>query len=112
MEEIKFSDWQKIELRAGKILEVEDIEGADKLYKLKINLGKEFGERTLVAGIKQHYKKGELTGKKCIVFANLEPRKIRGIESKGMLLAAVSEDEKKVFLLKPDKEIEEGSRVR
>jgi methionyl-tRNA synthetase len=109
METIKFSEWQKLDLRVGKILKAEDIEGADKLYKLEIDLGNE--KRTLVAGLKPYYKKEELREKPCIVFTNLEPRTIRGIESKGMILAAVSEDMKKVHILQPDAEIEEGSRI-
>ena len=109
---IPFSEWQKIDLRTAKILDVEEIDKADKLYKLSIDLGKELGKRTLVAGIKKHYKKEELKGKTIIVFTNLEPRKLKGIESQGMLLAAVSSDERDVFLLQPEKEIELGSRVR
>ena len=112
MENISFSDWQKLDLRVAKILKVEDIEEADKLYKLSIDLGKEIGKRVLVAGIKQHYTKEELKGKKIIVFTNLEPRKLKGIESQGMLLAAVSSDEKNVFLLQPDRDIELGSKIR
>jgi len=110
MENVKFDDWQNLDLRTGKILEAEDIEGADKLYKLEIDLGNE--KRTLVAGLKPYYKKEELKEKSCIVFTNLEPRKIRGIESKGMILAAVSEDESKVNLLQPDKDIKLGSKIR
>ena len=94
---IKFSDWQKLDLRTAKILEVENVEGADRLYKLLIDTGKE--KRTLVAGLKPYYKPEELKNKTCIVFTNLEPRKIRGIESQGMILAAVNEDESKVKLL-------------
>lgn len=109
MENIKFDSWKNLDLRTGKILEAEDIEGADKLYKLEIDLGNE--KRTLVAGLKPYYKKEELREKPCIVFTNLESRKIRGIESKGMILAAVNEDESKVRLLQPDVEIEEGSKV-
>ena len=109
-ENIKFSDWQKLDLRTGKILKVEDVETTDKLYKLTIDLGKELGKRTLVAGIKQHYKPEQLKGKTCIVFTNLEPRKIRGIESQGMILAAVNEDESKVHLLRPEEDIEEGKQ--
>src|SRR3989344_4136192 len=90
-ETIKFSDWQKLDLRTGKILNIEDVEGADKLYKLSVDLGKELGKRTIVAGIKEHYKKEQLKNKTCIIFTNLEPRKIRGIESQGMLLAAINE---------------------
>ena len=111
-ETIKFSDWQKLDLRTGKILKVEEIPEADKLYKLTIELGKELGKRTLVAGIKQPYKPEQLKGKSVVVFTNLEPRKLKGIESQGMILAAVSQDESKVFLLQPNNEIEEGSRIR
>lgn len=111
-ETIKFSDWQKLDLRTGKILKVDSVEGADKLYKLQIDLGKELGKRTLVAGLKPYYKPEQLKNKSCIIFTNLEPRTIRGIESQGMILAAVSEDESKVFLLQPESKIEEGSRVR
>ncbi|MEK6840568.1 MAG: methionine--tRNA ligase subunit beta [Nanoarchaeota archaeon] len=112
IETIKFSDWQKLDLRVAKILRVEDIEGADKLYKLSVDLGKELGKRTLVAGIKPYYKKEQLKNRQCIIFTNLEPRKIKGIESQGMILASVNADERKVFLLQPDSKIEEGSRIR
>lgn len=112
---IKFPDWQKLELRTAKILKAEDIEGADKLYKLSIDLGKELGKRTLVAGIKPYYTKDELKGKLCIVFTNLEPRTLRGVESQGMILAAAHENKdgkETVRLLQPDKDIELGSKVR
>lgn len=109
MDSISFSDWEKLELRAGKIIEIDDIPGADKLYKLKVDLGKE--KRILVAGLKQYYKKEDLKNKKIIVFCSLEPRKLKGIESQGMILAAVNEDHSKVRLLQPDGEIELGSRV-
>ena len=109
MKTIKFSDWQKLDLRTGKILEVENIEGADKLYKILVDLGKE--KRTLAAGLKPYYKPEELIGKNCVVFTNLEPKTIRGIESQGMILAAVSEQENVVRLLQPDEDIETGSKV-
>jgi len=111
-EKISFQDWQKIDLRVGKILEVEDVEGADKLYKLTVDVGNEIGKRIICAGIKQHYSKKELKGKKIIFFVNLEPRKMRGIESQGMLLACVTDDESSVVLISPEKDIEIGSRVR
>ena len=111
-ETIKFPDWQKLDLRVGKILKAEEIEGADKLYKLTVDLGKQIGKRTLVAGIKPYYTKEQLKDKQCVIFTNLEPRKLKGIESQGMLLPAASEDESKVFLLQPDGKIEEGSKVR
>jgi len=109
---INFSDWQKLDLRVGKILKIEDIEEADKLYKLTIDVGSDIGKRILVAGLKPYYKKEELEGKKCIVFVNLEPKVLKGIESKGMILAAVSEDESKVILISPEKDIEIGSKIR
>lgn len=111
-ETIKFSDWQKLDLRTAKILKVESIEGADKLYRLEIDLGKMYGKRTLIAGLKQNYKPEQLKNKICIVFTNLESKKIRGVESQGMILAAVNKDESKVCLLQPDAEIELGSRIR
>ena len=106
---VTFNEWSKLDLRAGKIIEIEDILGADKLYKLKIDLGKE--KRILVAGLKQYYKKDELKNKKVIVFCNLKPKKLKGIESQGMILASVNENHSKVRLLQPDGEIELGSRV-
>lgn len=109
---INFSDWEKLDLRVGQIKKVEEIEGADKLYRLEVDLGKEIGKRTICAGIKKHYSKDELKGKKVIVFANLAPRKLKGIESQGMILAAVNKDESKVILLTPEKDIEVGSKVR
>ena len=109
MKEIDFEDWGKLDLRVGEILGAEEVKGADKLFKLKIDLGGE--SRELVAGLKKHYTKEELDGKKIIVLANLKPKNIKGIESRGMILAAVSDDNGEVKLLKPDGEIETGSRV-
>jgi len=109
--QVSFQEWSKLDLRVAKILNVEDIEGADKLYKLKIDLGKDLGKRTIVAGIKQYYKKEELKDKLIIVFVNLESRVMKGIKSEGMLLAAVSEDKSKITLIIPEKDIEVGSKV-
>lgn len=112
-ETIPFADWQKLDLRVGKILEAEDIPGADKLYKLTVDLGKVIGIRTLVAGIKPYYKKEKLKDKICTIFTNLEPRTIKGILSHGMLLAAVNADETEVKIMQPDsKDPELGSKVR
>jgi methionyl-tRNA synthetase len=109
---ISFSDWQRLDLRVGKITAVDSIEGADKLYKLSIDLGKEIGKRTLAAGLKPYYKPSELKNKLCVIFTNLQPRMLKGVESQGMLLAAVSPDEKEVHLLQPDSDIEVGSKIR
>jgi len=108
---IEFSEWSKIDLRVGKILSVEDIDGADKLYKLDVDIGDD-SPRTLVAGIKSYYEKTELQDKYCVIFTNLKPRTMKGIESHGMLLAAVNDDESKVVLIQPSKEMPLGSKVR
>src|SRR3989338_4257485 len=106
---ISFEDWQKLKLKTAEILQVEDIKDSDKLYKLTIDLGTE--TRTLVAGLKPYYSKEELEGKKCIVITNLEPRKIKGIESQGMLLAAFNDDLSEVKLLQADGVVDAGWRV-
>lgn len=108
---VEFKDWAKLDLRVAEIKKVEDMEGADKLYKITLYAGSEIGERIVCAGIKEYYKKKELLGKKIIYFANLKPRMMRGIESQGMLLAALTSDESKVILLSPEKDIENGSKV-
>lgn len=108
---IPFKDWKKLDIRAGRILNIEDIPNADKLYKLEVDVGEE-KPRTLVAGIKKHYTKEELKGKPCVVICNLEPRIMKGIKSEGMILAAVSEDESEIAMLMPDKEVESGRRIR
>lgn len=83
---IEFADFQKVELKTGKVLSVEVHPNADKLYVLKVDLGA--GEvRTLVAGVRAYYTPEALTGKTVIVAANLAPRPLRGVESQGMMLA-------------------------
>jgi len=91
---ITYDDFAKLDLRVAKILDAVPVEGSDKLLKLKIRVGTE--ERQLVAGIAQHYAPDKILGKKIIIIANLEPRKIRGVESNGMLLAAAKEDDGKL----------------
>lgn len=109
MENISFADFQKMDLRVGEIKSAEDIEGADKLYKIKIDIGGE--EREMVAGIKQHYSKEELPGRKVLVLTNLESKKIRGIESCGMILCAHPEDRSKIVCTTVEKDIEAGAKV-
>ena len=109
MDNIQFDEWNKLDLRIGEIAEVENIEGADKLYKLKVDLGIE--TRTLVAGIKPYYTKNELEGKRCIVFMNLEPKTIMGIESHGMILAASNGDKSEVKLLQAEGALDLGSKI-
>jgi len=109
MSPVSFDDWMKLDLRTAEILKAEDIPGANKLYKLKIDLGTE--TRTLVAGLKQYYTKEQLEGKKCIVFTNLEPRIIMGIESQGMILAAVNGDKSKIQILQADGVVDPGWKI-
>lgn len=108
MDNITFDDFMKMDLRVAEIKACEDVTGADKLYKLTIDMGE---ERTIVAGIKLYYAKEDLVGKKIAVVSNLEPRKLRGIESHGMLLAASSDDKSSVVLLTLDRDIANGSKI-
>ncbi len=105
---ISYNEFQKIELKTAKILEVEEIPGKDKLFKLKIDLGSE--QRQLVAGIKKYYSKEQLVGKTIIIVANLEPARIGGIESNGMLLA-VHTIEGNYSVLTVEGNVESGTKV-
>ena len=104
---VSYEDFKKLDIRIAVIDEVEKVPKADKLYKLSISLGDE--KRTLVAGLAEQYKIEELKGKSIAILANLEPRKLRGILSEGMLLAAV--DGKKVSILTPDRDIPAGAKI-
>lgn len=105
---ISFEEFKKLDLRVAKVIEAERIEGSKNLLKLKIDLDKE--KRQILAGILQFYQPEELIGREIIVVVNLEPRVLFGMESQGMLLAA--EDEGKPVLLKPDKEVPPGTKIR
>ena len=104
---VSYEDFKKLDIRIGLVENIEKVPKADKLYKISINLGSE--KRTLVAGLAEHYKADNLLGKKIVVLTNLEPRKLRGILSQGMLLAAVEGDN--VSILVPDKDISPGARI-
>jgi methionyl-tRNA synthetase len=107
---IAFDDFKKVELKVAEIKTVEDIPGADKIYKITVDLGNE--QRELVAGIKLHYPdKESLIGKKVAVVANLEPRALKGVTSHGMLLAASTPDKSSVVILTLDKDIPNGSTI-
>jgi methionine--tRNA ligase beta chain len=105
---INYEEFKKIELKAAKVLEAERIEGSEKLLKMKLSIGTE--ERQLVAGIAKAYAPEEMVGKTIIIVANLEPRKLMGFESQGMILAAHGEDGAPVILL-PEKEVSPGSDI-
>ncbi|MEA1992888.1 MAG: methionine--tRNA ligase [Euryarchaeota archaeon] len=103
---ISFDEFKKIEIKVGEIKEAERIEGSDKLLKLQVDIGE---KRQLVAGLAEQYDSEELVGKKILVVANLEPAKLFGVESQGMLLAAVKGDE--ISLATVDEEISNGATV-
>lgn len=110
MSKIPFGEWSKLDIRIGEIKEVNDHPNADKLLVLKVDIGNE--TRTVVAGIKKYYSKEELIGKKIVIFTNLEQKELRGIKSEGMILAAVTNNEDEVVLLTPEKDIENGAKIR
>jgi len=105
---ITYDDFKKLDIRIAKILNAIRIENSDKLIKLQISLGDT--ERQIVAGIGKYYQPEELIGKLIVVVSNLEPKKLLGEESNGMLLAASNEEG--LALLVPDKDITPGSIVK
>ncbi len=107
-EEISFDDFTKIDLRTATILEAEKVEKADKLLKFKVDTGVDV--RTVVSGIAQSYTPEECVGKQVMILLNLAPRKIRGIESHGMLLLTTKEDGKLSFVT-PDDKVENGIEI-
>ncbi len=106
---ITIDDFVKVELKVGKVTEAERVPKADKLLRLQVDLGAE--SRQILAGIAQHYAPDELIGQTVVVVANLAPRKLRGYESQGMLLAA-SDDEGKLALVTLASPLAPGSGVR
>ena len=108
MDKIMLDDFKKLDIRVGKILSVEEIVGADKLYKLQVDIGEKLPVQ-IVTGLVPYYNEGELQGKKIIVLVNLEPAKFKGEISQGMLLCAVSKDE--CVLLSIEKDIAQGSPI-
>ena len=107
--EIAYDDFAKLDLRIGTIISAEKVEKADKLLKLQVDLG--FETRIIVSGIAQHFAPESLVDKQVIVVANLAPRKMRGIESQGMILTAEQPDGK-LILVNPDAATHNGSTVR
>ena len=105
---ITFDDFKRLDIRIGRVISAERVEGTDKLLKLEIDLGTE--KRQLVAGMAEFFQSEQLIGKELPVLVNLEPRKIRGIESKGMILAV--DIEGRPILLGPEEEVPPGSIVR
>lgn len=106
--EISFEEFQKLDLRIGKILEANQILGSRNLIKMTVDFGTE--KRQAVAGLLQWYKPQDLVGKKCAFILNLQRRKLMGVESQCMVFAA-EDDKSNVVVLQPEKDIAEGSRI-
>ncbi len=106
---ITYDDFAKLDIRIGTIMSAEEVEGADKLLKLSINLGEE-NPRQIIAGIKEYVEPDSIIGKQVPVLANLELRTIRGLGSQGMILAA--SDDETLALLHPATPLTPGSRVK
>ncbi|MGC8880705.1 MAG: methionine--tRNA ligase subunit beta [Minisyncoccia bacterium] len=105
---ITFEDFSKIDLKIAKILKAERVENSEKLIKLKIKVGGK--EKQIVAGIGKFYNPEDLREKLIVIVDNLEPKKIMGLQSEGMLLAASNGEE--FSLIVPDKEIKDGSQIK
>jgi|SRR3989338_2421251 len=104
---ISFEDFQKLDLRVGRVLEAERVEGSEKLLKLKIDIGSE--QRQIIAGVGINYSPEEMANRDVVVIVNLEPRTLMGLESQGMLLAA---DNEGPVLLMTDREVPPGAKIR
>ena len=107
--DVSFEDFMKLDLRVGKVEEATLVSGSKNLLKLVVDFGSE--KRQSVAGLLQYYKPVELVGKKFVFVLNLQRRKIMGVESQCMVLAA-EDSEGHVILIAPEKDIAAGSRVR
>jgi methionine--tRNA ligase beta chain len=107
-EEITYADFEKLDLRVGKILEVSPVENSKKLLKIIVDFGNE--KRQAVAGLQKYYTPEQLVGKKCVFLLNLQRRMLAGLESQCMVLA--SEDSAgNVSVIVPEKDIAEGSKI-
>lgn len=107
METINFEDFLKVDLRLGKIVEAEKVEGSAKIIKTIIDLDED--KKQILAGIGEYYNPEDLINKNVVIVANLSPKKIMGMDSEGMILAL--KDENNLSLLFTDKDIKIGSRV-
>ncbi|HOQ15259.1 MAG TPA: methionine--tRNA ligase subunit beta [Candidatus Paceibacterota bacterium] len=104
---INFEEFQKIDLKIGKVLEAEKVENSEKLLRLKVDLGEE--QRQIIAGIGKVYQPQDLINQEIVVVVNLEPKTLMGFESQGMLLAADNNGEP--ILIKPEKEVLPGTKI-
>jgi len=108
MKIISFKEFQELDLRIGKVIEAERVEGSRNLIKLEVDFGVE--KRRAVAGLAQQYRPEELAGNKYMFICNLEHKKMMGVESECMIFAA-EDDKGNIVLLRPERDIEAGSKV-
>jgi len=106
--EIPFDEFQKLDLRVGRIIDANQIQGSRNLIRMIVDFGTE--KRQAVAGLLQWYKPENLLGKKCAFILNLQRRKMMGVESQCMIFAA-EDDKGNVVVLQPEKDIAEGSKI-
>ena len=106
---ISFDEFQRLDLRIGKVLDADRIEGTDKLLQVTVDVGED-EPRTVVAGLAEAFSARELIGQSVVVVANLEPATIRGVQSRGLILAAGGKTP--LALIVPDRECEPGEQVR
>ena len=109
---ITIDDFKKVELKVGRVLSAEAIEGSDKLLKLQVDCGESDlpTGRQVLSGIAKYYQPSDLVGRQIVIITNLEPRSMMGLESNGMVLAAG--DGETVSLLVPDKDMPAGASIR
>ena len=105
---IEFSDFQKVEIRIGEVLSVEEIDSSDKLLKLEVDFG-EAGKRQVLSGIKEWFTSDDLVGKQWVFATNIKSRKMMGLESQAMIMAVDKGDD--VILLAPCAKVENGSKI-
>ncbi len=117
---IGYDDFAKLDIRIGTIENAEPVKNSDKLMKLQVNFGSQLETdfvgfnplRQIIAGIAEFYKPEELVGKQCPFLINLEPKKLKGEESQGMLMAIdPSEDKKDCVIMHPDKKVNNGAKI-
>jgi methionyl-tRNA synthetase len=106
--EVAFSDFEKLDLRVGKIIEATPVPESKKLIKIQADFGTE--KRQCIAGLLKYYKPEELIGKKCVFLLNLQRRMLAGLESQAMILAA-EDATGNVSVLQPEKDVAEGSKI-
>ncbi|HWS48654.1 MAG TPA: hypothetical protein VN174_01210 [Candidatus Methanoperedens sp.] len=111
MEQIKYEDFIKVEMRVGKIVEAINVEESDKLIRMMVDFGTEIGQKLVFSGIRHWYKPDELLNKTTIFVVNMLPKKIMGEESSAMILGAENENEDKLSILFLEKDMPLGTRV-